>query len=56
MVRIRTLRGDVRKSPIPFTEGAYVWRQDPDRNLGGMIYDDGWHKVAHRHLVGRGSG
>ena len=46
MVRIRTLRGDVRKSPIPFTEGAYVWRQDPDRNLGGMIYDDGWHKVA----------
>ena len=46
MVRIRTLRGDVSTSPIPFTEGAYEWRQDPDRNLGGMIYDDGWHKVA----------
>ena len=46
LVRIRTLRGDVRKSPIPFTEGAYIWRQDPDRNLGGMIFDDGWHKVA----------
>ena len=46
MVRIRTLRGGGSESAIPITEGAYVWRQDSERNIGGQMYDDGWHKVA----------
>lgn len=46
MVRIRTLRGGGSESAIPITEGAYVWRQDRERNLGGHMYDDGWHKVS----------
>ena len=46
MVRIRTIRGGGTQTAIPVTEGAYVWRQDPSRNVGGLLYDDGWHKVA----------
>ena len=46
LVRIRTVRGGASESAIPVTEGAYVWRQDRDRNVGGLLYDDGWHKVA----------
>ena len=46
MVRIRTVRGDVESSSLPISEGAYVWRSDPELNLGSMMYDDGWHKVA----------
>ncbi len=45
MVRIRTVRGG-GEARLPISEGAYVWRQDPARNVGGMMYDDGWHKVA----------
>ena len=45
LVRIRTVRGG-SESAVPVTEGAYVWRRDPDRNVGGLLYDDGWHKVA----------
>ena len=25
---------------------ALVWRQDPNANPGGLLYDDGWHKFA----------
>ena len=46
MVRIRTLRAGFGKAAIPVAEGAYVWRQDPSRNAGGLMYDDGWHKAA----------
>ena len=46
LVRIRTVRGGGSESAIPVTGGAYVWRQDRDRNVGGLLYDDGWHKVA----------
>ena len=46
MVRIRTVRGGGSDAAIPVTEGAYVWRDDPERNLGGLLFDDGWHKVA----------
>ena len=46
MVRIRTLRGSMEGAILPIMEGAYTWRQDPARNAGGMLYDDGWHKVA----------
>ena len=45
------------ESAIPITEGAYVWRQDSERgNIGGQMYDDGWHKVADRYVVGRWRG
>ena len=46
MVRIRTVRGSVEGAVLPIMEGAYTWRLDPARNAGGMLYDDGWHKVA----------
>jgi predicted dehydrogenase len=46
LVRIRTVRGGGSESAVPVSEGAYVWRRDPDRNVGGLLYDDGWHKVA----------
>ena len=46
MVRIRTVRGGGSTPAIPVADGAYVWRTDPDRNVGGLMYDDGWHKVA----------
>ena len=46
LVRIRTVRGGGSESAIPVTEGAYVWRQDREQNLGGLLFDDGWHKVA----------
>ena len=46
MVRIRTLRAGMETAALPIMEGAYTWRQDPARNAGGVLYDDGWHKVA----------
>ena len=46
MVRIRTLRGNQDNRPLAVSEGAYVWRSDPELNIGGMMYDDGWHKVS----------
>ena len=46
MVRIRTLRGNVGTVSLPMMEGAMTWRQDQSRNVGGILYDDGWHKVA----------
>ena len=46
MVRIRTLRGSVEGVSLPMMEGAMTWRQDSSRYVGGMLYDDGWHKVA----------
>ncbi len=46
LVRIRTVRGVGWAGGLPVSEGAYVWRRDPERNVGGLLYDDGWHKVA----------
>ena len=54
MVRIRTLRSGVARTAIPVAEGAYAWRQDPARNAGGLMYDDGWHKVATAMWFGGG--
>ena len=47
MVRIRTVRGGLDStSGISIDPGALAWRRDPTRNAGGLLYDDGWHKVA----------
>ncbi|MGH2545202.1 MAG: Gfo/Idh/MocA family protein, partial [Ardenticatenaceae bacterium] len=49
MLRIRTIRGRYGDSPAGgFSIGpdAGVWRRDPNRNAGGALYDDGWHKYA----------
>ena len=46
MVNIRTLRAGYGRASIPVADGAYVWRQDPSLNVGGLMYDDGWHKAA----------
>jgi len=47
MVRIRTVRG-VRPEGAPsrMPPDALAWRQDPNANPGGLLYDDGWHKFA----------
>ena len=54
MVRIRTLRGGMETATLPIMEGAMTWRQDPSRNAGGMLFDDGWHKVATAIWLGGG--
>ena len=46
MVRIRTLMGNLETVSLPMMEGAMTWRQDQSRYVGGVLYDDGWHKVA----------
>ena len=46
MVRIRTLNGSVEGISLPLMEGAMTWRQDSSRYPGGVLYDDGWHKVS----------
>lgn len=46
LVNIRTLRAGYGRASIPVADGAYVWRQDPSLNAGGLLYDDGWHKAA----------
>lgn len=47
MVRIRTVRSGIQSGGrIEVDEGALDWRRDAARNPGGMMYDDGWHKVA----------
>lgn len=47
LVRIRTIRGNKTSEPGLVPEsGAIEWRRDPSSNVGGMLYDDGWHKYA----------
>ena len=46
LVRIRTIRGLGSETMIRPEKDAYVWRRDPSKNPGGMLYDDGWHKYA----------
>ena len=47
LVRIRTVRGIYADDAHLMVEpGALVWRRDPNRHAGGMMYDDGWHKYA----------
>ena len=47
LVRIRTVRGSRTLEPgLVMEPGAYEWRRDPKANVGGMMYDDGWHKYA----------
>ena len=47
LVRIRTVRGPRTLEPgLVFEQGAREWRRDPDANVGGMMFDDGWHKYA----------
>jgi predicted dehydrogenase len=47
LVRIHTTRvGDISTPAIDLDPEAYVWRRDPARNPGGLLYDDGVHKYA----------
>ncbi len=45
-VRIRTVRGNMANAVLSIGEDSWKWRQDPERNVGGQMYDDGWHKVT----------
>jgi len=47
LVRIRTVRGSRTLEPgLVLEPGAREWRGDSEANVGGMMYDDGWHKYA----------
>jgi predicted dehydrogenase len=47
LVRIHTTRAqDIVNPTIELDPEAYVWRRDPTRNPGGVLYDDGVHKYA----------
>lgn len=47
MVRIRTVWSGVESNTsFEVDDGALVWRRDANTNAGGLMYDDGWHKVA----------
>ena len=47
MVRIRTVWSGIESNQsYEVEEGALEWRRDANLNAGGLIYDDGWHKVA----------
>ncbi|ETX03153.1 MAG: hypothetical protein ETSY1_01015 [Candidatus Entotheonella factor] len=47
LVRIRTIRGRYADDAhLAIEPDALVWRQDPTRHAGGVMYDDGWHKYA----------
>jgi predicted dehydrogenase len=47
LVRIHTTRaGHVTGQAIELDPEALVWRRDPGRNPGGVLYDDGVHKYA----------
>jgi predicted dehydrogenase len=37
---------DITHPTIEVDPEAYVWRRDPRRNPGGLLYDDGVHKYA----------
>jgi predicted dehydrogenase len=54
LVRIHTTRaGDIATPVIDLDPEAYLWRRDPVRNPGGVLYDDGVHKYAvAMHWVG----
>jgi predicted dehydrogenase len=47
LVRIHSERvDDIADPAIEFDPDATVWRRDPARNPGGLLYDDGVHKYA----------
>jgi predicted dehydrogenase len=47
MVRLRTVRGPRTLEPgLRWEPGSREWRRDSEANVGGMMYDDGWHKYA----------
>src|SRR5262245_38060391 len=47
LVRIHTTRAQhIRGLAITLDPEAVVWRRDPRRNPGGVLYDDGVHKYA----------
>jgi predicted dehydrogenase len=53
LIRIHTTRAqDIATPVIDLDPEAYVWRRDPTRNPGGVLYDDGVHKYAVAMLWG----
>ena len=53
LIRIHTTRaGDIANPVIDLDPDAYVWRRDPTRNPGGVMFDDGVHKYAVATLWG----
>jgi predicted dehydrogenase len=54
LVRIHTTRAQhVAGLGIDLDPEAAIWRRDPGRNPGGVLYDDGVHKYATaRHWIG----
>jgi predicted dehydrogenase len=47
LVRIHSARvDDIANLAIEFDPDAAIWRRDPARNPGGLLYDDGVHKYA----------
>ena len=47
MVKIRTVYSGMRfGQSYEIDDGALDWRRDADINAGGLMWDDGWHKVA----------
>ena len=53
LIRIHSTRAkDIANPVIDLDPDAYVWRRDPTRNPGGVMYDDGVHKYAVAMLWG----
>jgi len=53
MVRIRTVWSNMEshqsydsKDSYDVDEGALDWRMNANLNAGGLVFDDGWHKVS----------
>ncbi|MAF51896.1 MAG: hypothetical protein CL694_02605 [Chloroflexi bacterium] len=47
LVRVRTVWAGQHSNPgFTIEPDALDWRQDPQLNAGGLLWDDGWHKVA----------
>ena len=52
LVRIRTVRGVGWAGGLPVSEGAYVWRRDPERNVGGPALRRRLAQGCDRRMVG----
>jgi predicted dehydrogenase len=53
LIRIHSTRAkDIANPVIDLDPDAYVWRRDPTRNPGGVMFDDGVHKYAVAMLWG----
>ena len=47
LIRIRTIvGGDMVGGVLQMEPEALIWRSDPERAVGGLLYDDAWHKYA----------